>query len=55
MQNLGFFVLLGWARGLRGVEEALKFFILGVVFSAFLLGVAFVYGGSEKVGFLGNN
>ncbi|MDE0644575.1 MAG: proton-conducting transporter membrane subunit [bacterium] len=56
MQNLGLFVLLGRARGLRGVEGALKFFILGAVSSAvFLLGVAFVYGGSGEVGFLGNN
>ena len=45
MQNLGLFVLLGRARGIRGVEGALKFFILGAVSSAvFLLGVAFVYG-----------
>jgi len=56
MQNLGLFVLLGRARGLRGVEGALKFFILGAVSSAvFLLGVAFVYGGSGEVCFLGNN
>nr|YP_001648655.1 NADH dehydrogenase subunit 2 [Hippospongia lachne]ABW83935.1 NADH dehydrogenase subunit 2 [Hippospongia lachne] len=56
MQNLGLFVLLGRGRGVRGVEGALKFFILGAVSSAvFLLGVAFVYGGSGEVCFLGNN
>lgn len=56
MQNLGLFVLLGRARGIRGVEGALKFFILGAVSSAvFLLGVAFIYGGSGEVCFWGNN
>ena len=41
MQNLGLFVLLGRARGLRGVEGALKFFILGAVSSAFFIGGGF--------------
>ena len=56
MQNLRYFVLLGWIQGLRGVEGALNFFYFECgIFCHFLLGMAFVYGGSGEVGFLGNN
>ena len=43
-------------QGIRGVEGALKLYILGAISSAILLlGVAFVYGGSGEVCFLRNN
>ena len=55
MQNLRYLVLLGWTQGLRGVEGALNFYFGCGIFCHFLLGMAFLYGGSGEVGFLGNN